>query len=164
MFPWMRLLLFFFHIARQVCYLPRPLRLQSISVTPQSLSSLHRYHQSIKSQQTVWEVFGKIAADTNGTNLGQGFPDWKPPNFLIESLNDVVNTNNHQYARPAGHIPLVNLLAKSYSGHLNRDISGVDEVLVTVGASQALYITLLTLLKPGTYLLRIKQLTLTYLG
>ena len=33
---------------------------------------------------TVWGEFGALAAETGATNLGQGFPDWQPPDFVVE--------------------------------------------------------------------------------
>lgn len=99
-------------------------------------------------QQSVWTVFGELAAKTGGSNLGQGFPDWDPPDFLLDSLRAVVDTKFHQYTRPAGHPPLVQLIAKKYSKHLDRVVDPMNEVAVTVGASQALYLALTLFLKP----------------
>ena len=61
---------------------------------------------------SVWETFGEIAAATQACNLGQGFPDWKPPEFMLQSLREAVETDFHQYTRPAGHPPLVKLLGE----------------------------------------------------
>lgn len=85
-------------------------------------------------------------------NLGQGFPDWLPPDFAVESL--VAATvdsarSPHQYTRTAGHPDLVRQLARRYSKHLGRPIDPMNEVAVTVGASQALYLSLQALVKPG---------------
>ena len=33
---------------------------------------------------TVWSEFGALAAETGAVNLGQGFPDWQPPEFVVE--------------------------------------------------------------------------------
>lgn len=55
----------------------------------------------------------------------------------------------HQYTRTAGHPNLVQQLARRYSKHLQRMIDPMNEVAVTVGASQALYLSLQTLVKPG---------------
>ncbi len=86
-------------------------------------------------------------------NLGQGFPDWLPPQFaidaLVESAMDVVHNSPHQYTRTAGHPKLVKELAGRYGRHLNREVDPFAEVSVTVGASQALYLALQTLIKPG---------------
>eukprot|EP00981_Chlorochromonas_danica_P008594 scaffold2237_cov175-Ochromonas_danica.AAC.16 len=94
----------------------------------------------------VWTTFGELAARTKGVNLGQGYPDWQPPQFVLDSLQ---SSSFHQYTRPAGHPKLVELLAERYGRHLNRPIHPMNEIAVTVGASQALYLTLLTLLKAG---------------
>ena len=124
------------------------------------------------SKPTVWTEFSRIAQECtqqqNQTivNLGQGFPDWLPPPFAIESLVEAAmegsgssssarNSNNlgvgsiHQYTRPAGHPNLVQQLARRYSLHMNRQIDAMKEVAVTVGASQALYLTLQVLIQPG---------------
>lgn len=98
---------------------------------------------------TVWTVFGDLAAKTGASNLGQGFPDWAPPQFLLDALRLTADTPFHQYTRPAGHPPLVELLARRYSSHLDRKVNPYDEVSITVGASQALYLALTTILKAG---------------
>jgi len=61
---------------------------------------------------------------------------------------------NNQYTRTAGLTPLVEFLAAKYSNHLasegeHRTIDGEKEVAITVGASQGLYITMLSVLRPG---------------
>lgn len=81
---------------------------------------------------------------------GQGFPDWNPPPFVIESLMKAVSSPQHQYTRPSGYPPLVKSLASAYSTHLNREIDPFNEIVITVGASQALYLTFMTLLQPDS--------------
>mmetsp|Transcript_24517 Transcript_24517/g.51001 ORF Transcript_24517/g.51001 Transcript_24517/m.51001 type:complete len:544 (-) Transcript_24517:1082-2713(-) len=101
---------------------------------------------------TVWSEFGRLAQENEVVNLGQGFPDWLPPDFAIESLVEAVQDSAqspHQYTRPAGHPSLVKQLARRYSAHLRKEIDPMNEVAVTVGASQALYLSLQTLIKPG---------------
>ncbi len=98
---------------------------------------------------SVWTTFGELASKTGAYNLGQGFPDWNPPDFVLNSLVETASTAVHQYTRPAGHPPLVELLAERYSRHLNRQIDPFNEVAVTVGASQALYLALTTFVLPG---------------
>ena len=101
---------------------------------------------------TVWSEFGRMSEELNPVNLGQGFPDWLPPKFAVDSLVEAVldsAQSPHQYTRPAGHPNLVNQLARRYSTHMKRDIDPMAEVAVTVGASQALYLSLQSLVKPG---------------
>ena len=98
---------------------------------------------------TVWSEFGALATETGAVNLGQGFPDWAPPDFVVEQAHAALREGFHQYTRPAGHPPLVSVLADRYSAHLKREIDPMAEVAVTVGASQALYLTLQALVNPG---------------
>lgn len=37
-----------------------------------------------RSGPTVWTEFGALAAQTKGVNLGQGFPNWSPPEFVTQ--------------------------------------------------------------------------------
>jgi len=101
---------------------------------------------------TVWTEFGRLAQEHNPVNLGQGFPDWLPPKFAVDSLVEAVldsAQSPHQYTRSAGHPDLVNQLARRYSIHMKKTIDPMDEVAVTVGASQALYLSLQSLVQPG---------------
>ena len=102
---------------------------------------------------TVWSEFGRLAAEDPGiANLGQGFPDWLPPKFAVDSLVEAAldsAESPHQYTRTAGHPKLVRQLARRYGSHLGRTIDAMNEVAVTVGASQALYLSLQTLIRPG---------------
>ena len=98
---------------------------------------------------TVWSEFGALAAETGAINLGQGFPEWQPPEFVVEQAVNAMAEGYNQYTRPAGHPNLVNVLARRYSGHLKREVDAQAEVAVTVGASQSLYLTLQALVNPG---------------
>lgn len=95
---------------------------------------------------TVWSVFGDLAARTKSCNLGQGFPDWDSPPFVLQSLRNAVN---HQYTKPTGFPKLVKLLAERYSTHLDCGVNPTTNVAVTVGASQALYLALRSILREG---------------
>lgn len=105
----------------------------------------------IQQGPTVWTEFGRLAQEhCISANLGQGFPDWSPPKFAMDSLAEAaLDVQNHQYTRTAGHPSLVKLLAQRYSIHLDRTVDAMTEIAVTVGASQALYLSLQTLVQPG---------------
>jgi kynurenine---oxoglutarate transaminase / cysteine-S-conjugate beta-lyase / glutamine---phenylpyruvate transaminase len=103
---------------------------------------------------TVWTEFSRISQEADiVANLGQGFPDWLPPQFAIDSLVEAATSSNrspHQYTRPAGHPNLVDQLSRRYSMHLkHRTVDPIAEIAVTVGASQALYLTLQALVRDG---------------
>lgn len=91
---------------------------------------------------SVWVEYVKLAADYKPLNLGQGFPDYHPPKYVTDALSAAANSTNplaNQYTRGFGHPRLVQALAKLYGGYINRAINPMTEVLVTVGAYEALY-------------------------
>jgi hypothetical protein len=65
---------------------------------------------------TVWHEFSPLAVEHGAMNLGQGFPDWDPPLFVRESMQQAVDPkagrNANQYARSYAHLPLAQVLAK----------------------------------------------------
>jgi kynurenine--oxoglutarate transaminase/cysteine-S-conjugate beta-lyase/glutamine--phenylpyruvate transaminase len=101
---------------------------------------------------SVFAEFSALAIKTKAVNLGQGFPSWKPPKFVLDSLASTTNENSanvHQYARPLGHLKLVNALSKLYSPLIKRDLDPLTQIQITNGASGGLFVTLLSLLDPG---------------
>jgi kynurenine---oxoglutarate transaminase / cysteine-S-conjugate beta-lyase / glutamine---phenylpyruvate transaminase len=117
--------------------------------------------------KTVWEEFTPLAREVGGSsharppeqtlqrsthaavNLGQGFPDWPAPRFVKDAMIRAVEADDNQYARSAGHMPLVEALAKRYSAWLGRTVDPLTEVTVSVGATEALFALTQALLGPG---------------
>uniref|UniRef100_A0A4W6BWB1 Kynurenine aminotransferase 1 n=1 Tax=Lates calcarifer TaxID=8187 RepID=A0A4W6BWB1_LATCA len=91
--------------------------------------------------KNVWVEFIQLAADYKAVNLGQGFPDFSPPPFIQEAFCKAVSggPSMHQYTRAFGHPPLVKSLAKFFSRIVGHEIDPFEDVLVTVGAYQALF-------------------------
>lgn len=86
---------------------------------------------------SVWLEFTPLAALAKSVNLGQGFPGWGPPDFVKRALKRAAEDDTcMQYSHPSGELKLRRSIAEIYSGTLQCDTSP-DDVLVTVGASQA---------------------------
>jgi DNA-binding transcriptional MocR family regulator len=119
-----------------------------------------------KTGPTVWSEFGALAASLKdrAINLGQGFPNWAPPDFVLEASMAAMSEGSHQYTRTAGHPSLITTLAARYSMHLERDINPESEVAITIGASQALFLSLQTLLSPGDEVILVEPFFDLYLG
>ncbi|CAM9351098.1 unnamed protein product [Discosporangium mesarthrocarpum] len=113
---------------------------------------------------TVWSEFSALATETGAINLGQGFPNWEPPDFVISSAHKSLDGGFNQYTRTAGHPLLVTLLAKRYSMHFRRHVDPFNEVAVTIGASQALYVTFMAILSPGDEVVLFEPFFDLYLG
>ncbi|XP_050528592.1 kynurenine aminotransferase isoform X2 [Daktulosphaira vitifoliae] len=102
-------------------------------------------------EYNVWIEFIGLAMEYKPVNLGQGFPDYNPPSRFSQYLSEVANKSGlyNQYTRGFGHIRLVNALSKLYSSLVGHSINPTSEVLVTVGAYEALYCAIQSHLEPG---------------
>ena len=89
-----------------------------------------------KTGPTVWSEFGALAASLKdkAINLGQGFPNWPPPEFVLNASMTAMMQGSHQYTRTAGHPSLITTLAARYSMHLERDIKPESEGVCARGA------------------------------
>jgi len=91
---------------------------------------------------TIFTVMSKMATDNNAINLSQGFPNFPIDPILVELLQRKASDNIHQYNPMAGNPLLMNeiglLIEKSYQRKLNVE----NELLVTAGATQAIFTTI----------------------
>jgi len=102
---------------------------------------------------TVWEEFTPLALEHKAVNLGQGFPDWEPPKFVMDAMHQSISlggVKSNQYARSAAHMPLAVVLAEDYTKKFNidRPIDPVTEIASAVGCTQAFYCAMQGLLNP----------------
>lgn len=89
-----------------------------------------------------------LAQRTGAVNLGQGFPDTDGPVSMLETAKKSIDDGLNQY--PPG--PGTPALRQAVSDHRKRYGTTYDpdtEVLVTVGATEAIAATLLALVEPG---------------
>ena len=101
-------------------------------------------------KESVWLEFTPLSNYLASINLGQGFPGWEPEQMVIESLRSVCEkTGISQYSSPKGEQILRDQIATSYKKNQARDICADTEVLVTVGASEGIYLAVKSLVKPG---------------
>nr|BBA45756.1 kynurenine oxoglutarate transaminase [Pachyrhynchus infernalis] len=117
---------------------------RNLSTAPQIMTEIEKKFRLPKryegSQPSVWVEYIQLALDYKPLNLGQGFPDYPPPQYVTDALIEVAsNRGLHQYTRGFGHPTLVQALSKLYSQLIGREIDPKTEVLTTLGAYEALY-------------------------
>jgi len=98
---------------------------------------------------TIFATMSELAAVTGALNLGQGFPDTDGPAELREVAVEAIRGGHNQYP-PGNGVPE---LREAVAAH-QRDWYGLGfdpetEVLVTVGATEAIAATMLALCEPG---------------
>lgn len=104
------------------------------------------------SSPSVWVEFGALAKKHEALNVGQGFPDYAScPAYVQRALAEatVQKPLLNQYTRGFGHPPLVQQLSSLYSKLLSRGVDANEEILVTVGAYQALFYSIFAFVNPG---------------
>lgn len=102
---------------------------------------------------TVWHEFSPLAVQYKSVNLGQGFPDWDPPTFAMQAMQQAIDPkygrNANQYARSYAHLPLASVLAEEYSKRWGHDIDPSTQIATAVGCTNVLFCALHGLIHPG---------------
>ncbi len=80
--------------------------------------------------------------------LGRGDPDLETPAHIIKAGQDALANGATHYTHPQGILPLRTAIAKNIAEHGGADYAP-DEIIVTPGGQQAMFIIALSLLDPG---------------
>lgn len=104
-------------------------------------------------KSTVWTEFTPMAIKHKAVNLGQGFPTFVPPRFVLENAQkvfapDTTEFLDHQYCRSMGHLDLVRVLQDKYTKLLGHQIQETD-VVVTNGVTQGLNLAIQAFVDSG---------------
>lgn len=98
---------------------------------------------------TVFSTFTRLAIEHGAVNLGQGFPDFAAPDFIKRAAQEAIAADLNQYARGMGHPRLVKALAQVYGPLFGRELDPMAEIVVTTGATEAIFATIQALVDPG---------------
>ncbi|HEY1828914.1 MAG TPA: aminotransferase class I/II-fold pyridoxal phosphate-dependent enzyme [Acidimicrobiales bacterium] len=98
---------------------------------------------------TIFAEMSELAAATDSLNLGQGFPDTDGPEELKEVAIDAIRSGANQYPPSPGIPELRGAIATHQKEWYGLDYAPRDEVMVTVGATEAIAATALALCEPG---------------
>jgi aspartate/methionine/tyrosine aminotransferase len=105
---------------------------------------------------SVFSVVTEQAIAAGAINLAQGFPDFDPPDELVQAATEAMHAGLHQYAPSIGDPVLREAVAAHQRERYGLHFDPVTEVTVTAGASEALAVTLTGLLEPGDEVLLIE--------
>jgi N-succinyldiaminopimelate aminotransferase len=98
---------------------------------------------------TIFATMSELAAATGSVNLGQGFPDTDGPDELREAAVSAIRAGHNQYPPSAGMPELRDAVAAHQQAWYGLARDPETEVLVTVGATEAIAASLLALCEPG---------------
>jgi aspartate/methionine/tyrosine aminotransferase len=99
--------------------------------------------------ESIFSTMTKMAIENKAINLSQGFPDFDGPKWVIDLAAKAMNENKNQYAPSMGILPLREAIAHNYKRFYNFTVDPLSEVVVTTGATEAIFCTCMGLLNPG---------------
>lgn len=98
---------------------------------------------------TIFTQMSQLALKHQAINLSQGFPDFPAPALLLDELSRQVFSGHNQYAPMTG-VPLlrqqISALTERCYGRL---VDAETEITVTSGATEALFVAIQAVVKPG---------------
>ena len=110
----------------------------------------------------IFAAMSALAARLEAVNLGQGFPDEDGPPAMLEAAQKAIADGVNQYPPGAGIASLREAIAAQRKRRYGMDFDPATEVLVTVGASEAIAAAVLGLVEPGSDVLLIEPAFDTY--
>jgi N-succinyldiaminopimelate aminotransferase len=105
---------------------------------------------------TIFAETSARAAQLGAVNLGQGFPDEDGPSSMLEVAQKAIAEGVNQYPPGLGIAPLREAVARQRSRRHGTAYDPDTEVLVTVGATEAIAAAVLGLVEPGSEVLLIE--------
>jgi methionine aminotransferase len=98
---------------------------------------------------TIFTVMSRLAEKAGAINLSQGFPDFQPPEVLLDLVDEHLRRGHNQYAPMPGIPALREQIALKIAALYGADADPVSEITVTSGATEALFCAIHAVVRPG---------------
>jgi len=98
---------------------------------------------------TIFTVMSRLATEAGAINLGQGFPDFQPPERLRELVAEHLAAGHNQYAAMQGLPALCEAIAEQMSRRQGLAIDAARELTVTAGGTEALFAAIHAIVRTG---------------
>lgn len=100
-------------------------------------------------KDSIFGIISKLAREHNAVNLGQGFPDFDGPEWLKDIAYKKMQEGHNQYAPFHGTPHLRQEVSNYYKKFYNLNYHPENEITITVGATEAIYLVITALINPG---------------
>jgi len=99
---------------------------------------------------TIFTEINTLARDHNAVNLGQGKPDFDGPDEALAAFTTALNNGGHNQYAPGPGTPELRQAVANHAGRAyNLDVDPNGGVVVTPGATEALFVSVMGLVDPG---------------
>jgi len=100
-------------------------------------------------KESIFATMSRLAVRHNAVNLGQGFPDFDGPAWIIDEAIAAMRSGKNQYAPMNGTRTLRDAVSGLYRTFYDLEYDPETEITVTAGATEALYSTITALIGEG---------------
>ncbi|MEV6240139.1 pyridoxal phosphate-dependent aminotransferase [Lentzea sp. NPDC051838] len=97
---------------------------------------------------TIFAEMTALAVQHNAVNLGQGFPDTDGPSSMLAAAQSAIASGVNQYP-PGPGMPVLRAAVAAHRSRYGLSYDPDTEILVTVGATEAIAASLLALVEAG---------------
>ena len=98
---------------------------------------------------TIFSVMSQLAAEHKAVNLGQGFPDFEPPQALRDAVTRAMADGRNQYAPGIGLASLREEIARKTQRLYGHAVNPDSEITVTSGATEAIFAAIAAMVRQG---------------
>ncbi|MFK7813271.1 MAG: methionine aminotransferase [Maribacter sp.] len=105
---------------------------------------------------TIFTTTGNLARKHKAIDLSQGFPNFEADPKLIELTNNAMRNGHNQYAPMKGFYGLREIISKKIEKLHGRSYHPEKEIMMTVGATQAIYTAVTAFVHPGDEVIVLK--------
>lgn len=91
----------------------------------------------------------RISMECGAVNLSQGFPDFDPPQFIMDALKDVAQRGPHQYSPTWGAYNYRAAVAEKVGKFMGLELDPDKNVIGTIGSTEAMMATMMAISNPG---------------
>lgn len=98
---------------------------------------------------SIFAQMSRLAVEHGAVNLGQGFPDFDGPEEVKQAAHEALKAGVNQYAVSTGAPVLRQAIAHHSRRFYSQDLDPETQVVVTSGATEALFDAVMALVNPG---------------
>src|SRR5687767_9436339 len=98
---------------------------------------------------SIFAVMTRLANEHGAINLSQGFPDFACAPELVDAVARHMREGHNQYAPMPGVLPLRQALSDKIERLYGRRYDPVNEITITTGATEGLFVALTAFVHPG---------------
>lgn len=98
---------------------------------------------------SIFSTMSKLAVEHGAVNLGQGFPDFDGPEWIMKEAYEAMKSGKNQYAPMNGILSLRQAVKNVYKTFYDLDFDENKEITITAGATEALFSTFMAFIEEG---------------